>query len=149
MQVYMRGSDLDYDLVAQLVEVLDWDTDLDHGLVAQLLLVSLLEVEAAVVQGLVVVLLEDLGEEGLHVLLHLAPLPVLLLQPTQHHGDGHPWVFLQQVYNLVSLLTCSKGQKQQKSESWHMLFSRSTIWCPSSPAAKAKNDTSQSPSMCC
>jgi len=90
--------------------------------VAQLLLVSLLEVEAAMVQGLVVVLLEDLGEEGLHVLLHLAPLPVLLLQPAQDHRDGHPWVLLQQVYNLVSLLTCSKGQKRNESESWHVLL---------------------------
>jgi len=99
--------------------------------VAQLLLVSLLEVEAAVVQGLVVVLLEDLGEEGLHVLLHLAPLPVLLLQPAQDHRDGRPWVLLQQVYNLVSLLTCSKGQKQHDLELSNVLLRKvfHTVLC--------------------
>ena len=75
---------------------------LNHGLVAQLLLVCLLEVEAAVVQGLVVVLLEHLGEQRLHLLLHLAPLLVLLVQACQHHLDGNTWILLQQVYNLCT-----------------------------------------------
>lgn len=113
----------------------DRGTDLDHGLVAQLLLISLLEVEAAVVQGLVVVLLEDLGEEGLHVLLHPAPLPVLLLQPAQHHRDGHAWVLLDQLYNLVSLLACSKRKKRHESELSHVLLRQvfHTLSCVSEP----------------
>ena len=75
----------------------------------QLLLVSLLEVEAAVVQGLVVVLLENLGEEWLHVLLHLAPLAILLLQAGQHHRNRHSWVLLQQVYDVVTRVsTCTQ-----------------------------------------
>ena len=68
----------------------------------KLLLVGLLEVEAAVVQGLVIVLLENLGEERLHVLLHLTPLPVFLLQAGQHHRDCHTWVLLQQVNDVVT-----------------------------------------------
>lgn len=80
---------------------------LNHGLMAQLLLVCLLEVEAAVVQRLVVVLLEHLGEQGLHFLLDLAPLLILLVQTRQHHLDSHAWILLQQVYYLCTSITCT------------------------------------------
>lgn len=100
---------------------------LDHSLVAQLLLICLLEVEAAVVQGLVVVLLEDLGEQGLHVLLYLTPLPILLLQPGQHHRDGHPWVLLQQVHNLSALLTCKSKARNLRGAMCHPATRRSDM----------------------
>ena len=78
---------------------------------AQLFLVSLLEVEAAVVQGLVVVLLEDLGEERLHLQLHPAPLLVLLVQACQHHLDGDPGILLQQLHYLGACVTCTPQGK--------------------------------------
>ena len=98
--------------------------NLNHGLVTKRLLVCLLEVEAAVVQGLVVVLLEDLGEQRLHVLFDLPPFAILLLQTRQHHWDGCAGILLQQIHNLRALLTCC--EKKLVSCKWSSGLTMST-----------------------
>ena len=103
--------------------------NLDHGLVSKRLLVCLLEVEAAVVQGLVVVLLEDLGEQRLHVLLDLPPFAILLLQTRQHHWDGCAGVLLQQIHNLRALLTCQNPKQVSCKRSSSLTLSGATSVC--------------------
>ena len=59
-----------------------------HVLAGHGLLVGLLEVEAAVVQRLVVVALQHLLPVLVQLRLHLLPLSVLLLQALEDDGDG-------------------------------------------------------------
>mmetsp|Transcript_11440 Transcript_11440/g.39177 ORF Transcript_11440/g.39177 Transcript_11440/m.39177 type:complete len:287 (-) Transcript_11440:1846-2706(-) len=64
---------------------------LSEGLLAECLLIGLFELEASVVQALVVVLEVDLRPDLVHVPPRLPPLRVLVLQAFEHNVEGCDW----------------------------------------------------------